>query len=464
MTASAFTPRAWQVRALAAWAAYDGVVIRAGVGAGKTWVGARIAATGQRPLVVLPASALRQTERMYREEYGVTHARFVSHTKLQRAESATLLDEYRPDVVVLDEAHRLRRVDTNSAARRLDRYLVADPAVRVAVLTASLQSRDVCDWGHLANWALRALSPVPRLRAARERLVERMDADPRVREAFRTVLASCPGVVGASSDAEYPAERVVLRVVRLEPALVLPPTWETPSGYLIESAADAARVEQQLAYGWYYDTDPRPSEAYCAARRTWGGVVRRTIEQGLADTEYQCRALHPVQYAAWVVAASAEGPLAAPVPVRPVPLVLPALPAAQPAIVWARSRALQDDAARLLGCPLFREGALSADGTYLPDYRGPRAVASIDACHAALNLQHFSHNLVLEPPSDPEVWRQLIGRTARQGQAAARVTVDVVVNCEAAARSLRTAVDRALRVLQDTGEGNHLLTLDLTGL
>ena len=114
-------------------------------------------------------------------------------------------------------------------------------------------------------------------------------------------------------------------------------------------------------------------------------------------------------------------------------------------------------------CPVFRAGGRSRDGVYLPDYRGPRAVASITACYQSLNLQnHFSHNLVLEPPSDPEIWRQLIGRTARQGQRAARVTVDVVVNCEAAARSLRTALDRARLVLQNTGKTNPLLQLENT--
>lgn len=334
------------------------------------------------------------------------------------------------------------------------------------------------DWGHLANWALRQHSPVPRLRSAREQLAERMQRDPAAREAFRKQLENAPGMVGASIDAEYRGV-VELRVVRREPALILPDTWETPSGFLIESAAHAAQVERQLAWGYYYDTDPRPSEAYVAARRRWGGVVRRAVDQGLADTEFQVRALRPEEYALWAEAQAAEGELAEPTPqpvspnaIREALQLLPndtehdyyAEPPAAPALVWADSRALQDYAAYYGRAPLFREGGRErATGVYLPDYRGPRAVASIEACHQSLNLQHFSHNLVLEPPADPEVWRQLVGRTARQGQTAPRVTCDIVVNCRAAERALRSALDRARLTYEITGKSNPLLLLEKEG-
>lgn len=449
------TPRTWQSVALTTWCSLQGVFINAGVGAGKTLVGAALAGTGSRALVLLPAAALRQTEAMYRA-YGAVDVTFCSYTKLQRAESAELLETLRPDVLILDEAHALRRVTSNSAAKRIDRYLVANPQVRVAVLTASMQSDTIMDWGHLANWALRQYSPVPRLRGAREALAERLQRDPAAREAFRERLENTPGMIGASLDAEYQGD-VVLRVVRRDPALVLPDSWETPSGFLVESAAHAAEVERQLAWGYYHDVDPRPSEAYVEARRAWGAVVRRVVGQGLCDTEYQVRALRPEAYARWAEAQRAEG---TPAEARAVWAQSPDLSSLSPrGLVWAHHQALQERVAYQLAAPLFREGARSADGAYLPDYRGALAVASIEACHQSLNLQHFSHNLVLEPPADPEVWKQLVGRTARQGQTAPRVTCDVVVNCPAAERALRSAIDRASLVYETTGKKNPLLQL-----
>src|SRR6185436_204978 len=97
----------------------------------------------------------------------------------------------------------------------------------------------------------------------------------------------------------------------------------------------------------------------------------------------------------------AEGPLAEPVAVWAADpsaelLRLDSLPHG-PTLVWAGHRALQERAAAALGAPLFREGARSADGTYLPDYRGPVAVASNYACYQSLNLQHFAHNVFLQP-------------------------------------------------------------------
>jgi hypothetical protein len=62
--------------------------------------------------------------------------------------------------------------------------------------------------------------------------------------------------------------------------------------------------------------------------------------------------------------------------------------------------------------------------------------------------------------SDPEMWRQLIGRTARQGQTAPAVYVDVVVNSTYSDAALRTALARARSTMQTTGKSNHLLQLE----
>lgn len=471
-------PHKWQLDAANDYEMLGGIFIGLDPGAGKSFAFAKIAQRCRRPLVVAPAAAIKQTMAQF-ESYGVpcfqakdwvgaNGVAFASYTWLTRAEQADFFEFFAPTDVLMDEFHMARGLG-NSARKRLERYLVANPAVRVGISTASPMSSRVHDFAFGLHWALRSgvRGLVPQLASGLDRLQETLDRNSAARDAFRARLEATPGVYLDVGDVGRYLGAVQLRVVRQEPALVLPPTWETPSGFLIESAAHAAVVEKQLAWGWYYDTDPRPSAGYCAARKRWGGVVRRCIDQGLADTEYQVRALRLEEYRYWHDNQLAEGPLVEPTPVWAAPLRMPpvgVLPRA-PSLVWAKSQALQDAASIELGSPLFREGGYSRGGyvkggEYLPNYRGPRAVASIDACYQSLNLQHFSHNLVLEPPSDPEVWKQLIGRTARQGQLAERVTCDVVINCPASERALRTAIERASVVYELTGKRNPLLTIE----
>lgn len=480
-------PHAWQLRAAEDYERLGGLFIGLDPGAGKSYALSRIAARCRRPLVVAPASAVRQTMAQF-ESYGVRCALakdlvrewdggvvFASYTWLTRAEQAGFFERFAPSDVLMDEFHEARGL-ANSARKRLERYLVAEPAVRVAVSTASPMSGRLHDFAFGLRWALRSgvRGLVPSLTSGLDALDARLAASAEARAEFRRRLEATPGVYLDVGDVGRYQGEVVLRVVRREPALVLPDSWETPSGFLVESAAHAAEVERQLAWGYYHDVDPRPSEAYVEARRAWGAVVRRVVGQGLCDTEYQVRALRPEEYARWAEAQRAEGALAearavlvAPNTIRQALELLPhdvahdyyADPPEAPALVWAHHQALQQYAAYYSHAPLFREGARSADREYLPEYRGALAVASIDACHQSLNLQHFSHNLVLEPPADPEVWKQLIGRTARQGQTAPRVTCDVVVNCPAAERALHSAIDRASLVYETTGKKNPLLQL-----
>lgn len=471
-----FTPHEWQTSAVAAYQRCGGVFVGADTGTGKTWAAAEIARGCRRPLVVAPASAIPQTMAQFASygltarratdvDYGDAHVVFASYTWLTRQANAEFVSRYQPTDILMDEFHEVRGMG-NSARKRIERYLIGDPAVRVGVFTASPMSRDVTDMAFGLRWSLRSrVNPiVPRTDSGLEALSERMATDAAFVARWRDALLATDGVFMNVSAGRYTGD-VRIGVVRRDPALTLPDTWELPDGYLIESAAYAAVVARQMAYGYWPSVQPRPSQAYLDARRAWYSTVRRVTESGAGiDTEAQVREVRPDEYAVWVAAAEREGPLAEPTPVwapganeylRSV-----VCDVAPGTIIWAHHRALQDRVAAILGAPLFREGARSADGTYLPDYRGPVAVASIEACHQSLNLQSYFRNVVLEPPSDPEVWRQMIGRTARQGQTAESVSVDIVVNSEYSARALRNALARARSTLQTTGKGSPLLQLE----
>jgi hypothetical protein len=393
---------------------------------------------------------------------------FASYTWLTRNEQADFIQRFAPSDVLMDEFHLVRGLG-NSARKRIERDLIARPEVRVGVFTGSpMGSGGVADLAFGLRWALRGhvRNLIPPTEAGVESLQLRLDEYETFRDAWRRQLQATPGVYLDVDAGRYEGE-VVINVLRREPLLTLAPTWELPDGYLIESAAHAAQIERMMAYGWWPSVDPRPSAAYVEARRTWGQVVRRVVLSGAVDTEEQVRALRPAEYHTWLMAQAEEGELGVAVPewapdTWPYFRELADLTAARTSLVWAHHRALQDKMSFVAAAPLFREGGMSDRGGYLPDYRGPVAVASVAACYQSLNLQHFDYNLVLEPPSDAEVWKQLIGRTARQNQLASTVHVDVVVNSPAAETALRTALARARSTMQTTGKGNPLLQLENT--
>src|SRR3990167_1094536 len=109
---------------------YGGVLIQAGVGEGKTLLSmlAPVAANAQRPLLLIPPSQV--------EDYRAQWQKFAPHWCLPRyltqetydtlssPKSTGMLEYLRPDLIILDEAHKL--ADKKSArTRRFLRYLEA---------------------------------------------------------------------------------------------------------------------------------------------------------------------------------------------------------------------------------------------------------------------------------------------------------------------------------------------------
>lgn len=63
------------------------------------------------------------------------------------------------------------------------------------------------------------------------------------------------------------------------------------------------------------------------------------------------------------------------------------------------------------------------------DARGP-VIASWHAHGEGKNLQHWSKNLFVAPPSSGKTWEQVLGRTHRAGQQADEVVADVWLHAE----------------------------------
>lgn len=476
-----FTPHTWQTQAVAAYFDVGGVVCWMDAGCGKTYTAAEIARRCPRPLVVAPAGVIKQTMAMF-ERYGVTtlDARrafeygatgreciFASYTWLQQSAQADFFERFRPSDVLLDEFHLCRNLRTNSAAKRLNRYLVANPPVRVGVFTASPWSRSLTDVAPGLRFALRRRAPLPATPDAVDGLAERLASDPDARATWFARLAATPGVFLDADGAGAYQGRVELHVVRrVTPERELPPTWQLPDGYFLVGPAQATAIARNLAWGFWPRVTPRPSERYLEARRAWGAVVRRVIERGAADTELQVRAIRPDEYAAWA-AVEAEEPEGEREAVWESDAALRAVLADVPprTIVFAHSVELQRRAAQILGCPWHHAQGVDQDGRRLDEATAPVVVASLTACHVGFNPQaNYSNAWFLDPVPDQEMLKQAIARVARQGQPSDTVGVVLAVAGPVYEHALRQAVERAHVAYQATGKRNPLLDLQLDGV
>lgn len=124
-------------------------------------------------------------------------------------------------------------------------------------------------------------------------------------------------------------------------------------------------------------------------------------------------------------------------------------------IVWVEHTSLANALRKHGAFPVYTGGEESS--ALLAAERGTRTiVASIAAHGTGKNLQAFSKNLVITPPSGGDVWEQLIGRTCRPGQKEDSVSVEVYRHTPAVTGALDRAKDLA-KYIQGTLGGRQKL-------
>src|SRR5690606_28768693 len=118
-----------------------------GVGWGKTGIAelagelvSRIEGRRLRTVALVPPELREKTIRdrsWWSEHYDYDPPLLVSHAKLSVPAASLYLEELRPDVIVIDEAHAFRHMKS-ARTKRLVRYAVEHPETRFIILSGTL--------------------------------------------------------------------------------------------------------------------------------------------------------------------------------------------------------------------------------------------------------------------------------------------------------------------------------------
>ncbi len=464
-----------------------GLVAPMKVGSGKTLV-TLLAPTllgSQRPALVVPGSCQDKTRRDFaalRRDWRVRLPNLFSYEGLGQPQQETRLLELAPDLLVLDEAHRVRHLDT-SVTRRIERCIARCRPV-VACLSGTLITDKLLDYHHHTVWSLGAAAPVPVRVAEAERWAAILDRDRIVPEpdlqipgGFHEWFRGSRGIIvtpGSDCTASIeistwqptlpPGIAQVIREVEASKA--------RPDGELLDEW-EAPDCQCQLVQGFFYRWDPAPPSWWLTPRRGWRGYARMVLDERIEgfDSESQIvraldrtapeRAPHVLPpapdegrrlLAAWREVRDRFVPNPVPVWLDVSVLEQAVARAGKGTLIWTRHRA-PGRMLEAMGVPYY-------DAEICPETAPPgRTIAcSIPAHGTGKNLQYGWHrNLVLTPMAKPDLWEQLIGRTHRPGQKNDTVSFDIVRAIDYHKDVLDRVLRKARATSRDSGFSQKLV-------
>ena len=346
LTARLRKPRGtMRLKPVQAWALYElgtvgGLFGGITVGGGKTLCSllAPVVMKAERALLIVPAGLVEKTKRdkeVLEQHWQLPlFIRIMSYEWLGREQAGEdketgrkgALEEWAPDLIVMDECHRAKNNRSAAVARRLTRFVRTHPKVRCVALSGTVTKRSLHDYAHILTWCLPAkLLPIPthyndlnlwadaldekknEVRIVDPGALEILCADEgdkdlwktdrklAARRTYRRRLVETPGVV-ATYETGVDASLVIRgKAVEVGPSvdeafLTLRTTWETPDGWSIPDALTFARHARELALGFYYVWSPRPPVEWQQARKAWHQYVREILKHSRThDSEKQVR-------------------------------------------------------------------------------------------------------------------------------------------------------------------------------
>jgi len=528
-----------QAWALAEIAEIGGLVGPIGVGHGKTGLGIlapMVLRSCRVAVLLIPPNLVKQLERehdLWSQHFHVPSLRFghaggtiiagrpvihvLPYSRLSRPESTTALEALRPDLVIADEAHKLR--DRKSATTgRVVRYMVSHPETRFVAWSGTVAKGSVVDFTHLAAFALRegsptpldpstaaawatALDPLP-VRAKPGHLLRLgVGRDETLADAFGRRLADTAGWVSTKGSSIPNALTLRERVPpRMPDGLakmlsLLRSTWTRPDGEEFVDVLQVAKSARELACGFFYRWkfprgEPEPLiRRWYAARKAWHRELRQKLErpEEHLDSEKLCsnaaeRHLDgytgplptwaTATFRAWRDVRDEVAPVTDTVWLDKPPPGFDAVPGADylvddaaewatknRGVVWYEHDAFGERVAQRAGL-VKHAGGPGAEPRILAETGRHSIVASIKAHGTGRDglQRRFSTQLVTNPLSSGDGWEQLLGRLHRIGQDADEVETWVYRHTA----ELRDGIDKAIeqaRFLRSTLRGEQKLLL-----
>jgi len=450
-------------------------------GAGKTLVTlllgtvlARALGAPQKTLLVVPANTLEKTRREakdYAKHWRCAAVSLVSYELLSHPKHADWLEKCAPSVIVCDEAHKMKNPSTK-AWRRIGKYIKAHRSTIFIPCTASLAGRSIKEFWHYVLVAMRDGAPVPSAWAEANAWANAMDEKVppeqrvgpgalaqlgpppppaedkgpvhRTRRVFGNRLTDTPGVV--STNESLPPVTLLISSTALE----LPPelqavvsgvrdSWTLPSGETFDHKWDLWRHSRTLGCGLYYHWDPPPPREWLDARREWHTFVReylktsrkwdspvhvanlvdegRLDDGGMLGRWREIRpTFEPVSVAEWVDDTAMR-------------YAAQWLRDSPRGLCWVEYTPFGERLSDLTGIPYFSSGACDKSGRHIVDYPEGPAILSL-SLREGHNLQTRNKNLILTCPPKGDRVDQLAGRTCREGQEEAEVSLEFLITTE----------------------------------
>lgn len=507
-----------KLRPLQAIALYEagrtgGAFVPITVSAGKTLISllAPTVLNSQRPLLIVPAKLVEKTKREWRTlsyHWQIrSHLRIVSYEIIPRVQSAKLLEDYRPDLIVCDESHKLKSPKTGTV-RRIRHYLEhVNPTAKLIAMTGTTTKRSILDYAHILKWALKGKAPVPLhfsdleswSLALDERKGPQAD-DPEagalvrlatleelsqgiqgIRQAYRRRLTETEGVI-TSKEASVPIPIVVDQITPEVPASVadalrqVRSSMTTPDGQEFADAISMWRHCRELALGFCYVWDPPPPQPWREARKVWAAWSRWIIDSARrvrVDTELQAvQAVDNGHFPEAVAALEMWRAIRPTFTPRTVPIwiddfVIQAIleeVEQNPTLIWTEHEAFAVRLSQASGWPFYSSKGLDRKGRNILDHhprQGP-AICSIRSIGEGFNLQTFHRNLFTSIPTNGPQWEQTLGRTHRTGQESDQIDVTCVITCSEHERALIQSIRDARYIQSTTGQEQKILIADFS--
>lgn len=488
-----------------------------GVGEGKTILSLLLPAVfeAKRPVLVAPAALGAKTARE-RAALAVhwripTNIRIFSYELLGRVQTKTLLEDYRPDLIVFDECHYLKNPKA-AVTRKVKRYVKAAregglcPELVVCAMSGTITNRSLADFAHILEWCLPGRAPLPSTWAELERWRLAVDngVNPLSRIAPGALLelddvpsepdetpvqiarakvgrriVETPGIV--SSGDNRIGQSISIDEFRLDPPPGSPDplesfyrdlreAWRLPDGWELVDGIELSRAALAGQLGYFGVWDPRPPQKWLDARSAWGRFYREKIKESRGgeyyDSEFDVRRAfgHTAEWQAWEREKANYRIEPRPVPITDAPAEKCAnwLHAGRRRLLWTAHVPFGARLSELAGIPYFGPKGLDKERHYIEDWDGP-AIVSIRANCAGRNLQFkWSENLIVSPMASGETAEQLLGRTHRELQTEDHVSAWWGVGCYEAAARFWAATESSRYIQATARQSQKLMYADVT--